>query len=727
MIISEAEPEKTRSPRHIKYLLWTGLGLLIAIAVLSYRSTLTFLESAKWPLHTHNVILKMRGLRINLESAESLQRGRALTGEASFLPAYAEAKAEIDSNLRALLQLVDDNPSQRSRLDLLKQQIEERVKHLDLTLEIVEKRGLQAAKERFAEGVGRKIMTEIRSALTEAEAEELRLLTERTSTATAAFTRSLTLQALALLVALLLLFANSYLMHAENKSRIAIENELRIAKQQAQEASQAKSNFLANMSHEIRTPLNGIIGMSKLLEQTELNDRQRDYVETVKVSSNSLLALINQILDLSKIEAGKMQLEDTHFELDSLIKSTISITDFAAKAKGLQITSQVAPDVPEFYLGDALRLRQVLLNLLNNSVKFSERGTISVKVSKISNGDSQARLRFEVTDQGIGLDPAQSTRLFETFSQGDESTSRRYGGSGLGLAISKQIVEMMGGEISVDSVPGVGSRFSFDVRLKVAKFEEIARPLAVDKMLLKSLNGYVLIAEDNLVNQKVIVEMMSLLGCRTKLTANGKEALAALAAEEFNLVLMDGQMPLMDGYEATQKIRAGEVGQHNIRIPIVATTANAIQGDIEKCLAAGMNDYIGKPISYDDLAYKVEKWMTRGRKVIDVAAIERLRLLASKGNKTLIADLMAIFRTDTPAILQKMRGFLAQQNMTQVTQLAHNLKSSAANLGALRMRELSERIERVRPDNSQHIALLIDSLEREYALALEELNQIFEV
>jgi CheY-like chemotaxis protein len=302
--------------------------------------------------------------------------------------------------------------------------------------------------------------------------------------------------------------------------------------------------------------------------------------------------------------------------------------------------------------------------------------------------------------------------------------TRKYGGTGLGLAISKQIVEMMKGSIDVDSVKGIGSRFYFDVNLGLPQTDAAIQKISNLKPVAP-LQGHILIAEDNLVNQKVVSEMLSTMGCTSQVVENGNAAIAALLSEKFDMVLMDAQMPIMDGYEATRQIRKGQAGEDNKTIPILATTANAIKGDIELCLEAGMNDYISKPISYNDLAFKIGKWLGRGFNVVNPANMDSLKRDESKNGVSLLNEVVDIFNEDSPALVTKMREAIRDKHYEKVPAIAHNLKSSAAVLGAIRLKDLAERIETLdlKSTNEQQLTLLVDSLEKELRLVQEYLGK----
>lgn len=482
------------------------------------------------------------------------------------------------------------------------------------------------------------------------------------------------------------------------------------SRESALETANTKAAFLANMSHEIRTPLNGIIGTTNLLLDSDLTQEQHHYAAMLKTSADSLLEIVNDILDFSKIEAGKRELEAIDFDLHQVIENTVNFFTILARKKDLHISFEIEENVPAKLHGDSNQLRQVLNNLISNAVKFTETGEITVRISNQKEIFEQVLLRFTVSDTGIGIDEAAQEKLFQPFVQADVSTTRKFGGTGLGLAICKQIVELMQGEIGVKSEPNKGSHFwftaTFQVQSPKPKVQIPDTGFQIPDSGFQSLK--ILIAEDNPVNRELTQKMLEQIGFSTEIADNGLEAVKAAAETNYDLILMDCQMPEMDGFEATAAIRQQTSKEHCPKI--IALTANAATGERERCLDAGMDDYLCKPITKEDLRETIEKHFHaeilkktldlkqklvqhRLTKIIDAETLNHFLEIESNGEENFAVEMLEIFCNHTEKKLLELQKDLQSRDAKAIQQIAHNLAGSSASIGIAVLSSLFENLE----------------------------------
>lgn len=488
------------------------------------------------------------------------------------------------------------------------------------------------------------------------------------------------------------------------------------AKNVAEAANRSKGEFLANMSHEIRTPINAVVGMAYLASKTDLSDKQRDYVEKIRSAGSHLLDLVNDLLDFAKIESGKLELELAEFSLDQLIRRISSIAVEKAREKGLSLAFQVDPEIPDTLVGDSLRIGQLLLNYINNAIKFTPAGAINVQIRLAAKTERNCRLQIEVTDTGIGLTSEQISSLFRSFQQADASTTRKYGGSGLGLAITKQLAELMGGDVGVRSTYGAGSTFwaniCIDISLQLNS--SLNQPLSLQALKESSLRfdgAKILLAEDNPLNQQIARELLEEAGAVVRLADNGQAAIDAVATYAFDCILMDVRMPIMDGIQATRALRTMPEGA---AIPIIAMTANSMVEDKEECLGAGMNDFISKPVDPDMLLLILSKWVkhelvplkdalpvvppvlpslpnekAREASHIDLQCVGKI----FKHNEEKIARVTQQFITSGREGMQEVHLAHQEGNLSALAAVGHRLKAASKSLGANAFSELMQDLE----------------------------------
>jgi PAS domain S-box-containing protein len=545
------------------------------------------------------------------------------------------------------------------------------------------------------------------------------------------------------------------------------ETALISAKESAEASSKVKTQFLANISHETRTPLNAVLGLSEVLLTTELSEKQRKMVKDIRLAGQTLLKMINNVLDFSEMETRGIELEQKNFNLRTLIEHLVSLFSEQARDKGLTMTTRLHPDVPAMAWGDENRLRQILMNLISNAVKFTEQGSVSVSAHSVRQNGSALALRFEVKDTGIGISPDVLEKIFNPFSQADDSSTRNYGGAGLGLTIANHLIQMMNGSLYVKSDPGKGSKVWFTLQLEQARVGQAEPEPAAPLLKEPRFSGKILLVEDNPVNQEVARGMLEHYGCGVETASDGKQAVETFSSASFDLVFMDCQMPKMDGYAASREMRKLEASRKGtFRTPIIALTAQAMEGDEEKCLAAGMDAYMSKPFKPETLQDILSRWLVTGSRPeaegsiphrqpeggkkpavtmpasagpvdagdenppVDIHVLNSIRALQRKGKPNLVEKVITHYLHHAPELMASLRLAESQNNPHQIEDAAHSLKSSSGNVGALSLADLCRELEALgRSHDLSRAPEILAQMEKEFkrvtaALEAELLKEV---
>ncbi len=627
--------------------LWFSLSAVVSLmlAVVLYIAMSSTARKSALVEQSQDVLHGLRSAMAKYDEAIVSVRGFARSNDPAFIDLYQTAMRQVKESFDRVSSLTGFEPGDRLRMERLRQLIADREAVIDGMLRVQKADSLQSALRYGSEHGLDRLVAQIWAVLSEMETEQKRQLSERVKMVSRASRITFGFFAVGMAGNLVIIALAFLYMARQVSERVAAEAGLRAAKEAAEAANRAKGQFLANMSHEIRTPMNGILGMTELALDTELTAEQSEYLRLVKSSADALLIVINDILDFSKIDAGKMELSPTEFAFRGLVEETVRALNVKARGKGLSLECAIAAEIPETLVGDSGRLRQIIVNLVGNSIKFTNRGGIVVRANLERRDETAGTvdIQFSIADTGIGINPEKLAKVFEPFEQEDNSTTRRFGGTGLGLAISSKLVALMGGTIWVESELGSGSTFHFTARFQpvesvkdissalvlLDRSRELPSPSRLDR---GKLNGEpapeaasrgpsrglpapdprcrgvevrkrlkVLLAEDHVINQMLVTRLLETAGHEVKVVENGLLAVDAVTEGSFDVVLMDLQMPVMGGFEAIARIRA-MADEKKRRVLSIALTAHAMKGDRERCLAAGFDEYLSKPVNPRTLA-----------------------------------------------------------------------------------------------------------------------------
>lgn len=735
---------------------FAGAFLLLAIGGgLTYKATTVFANSAQQVAHTQQVRAALSRLYGDISEAGFAQRNYLITGQTQQLDLYRHLVSNIAAQTESIGFLISDNARQVKNLAPLQPLIDHIHDLLDQGIELYQTQGFGAAKTLIDSGRSLNAMRSILSVIQNMDAEEEALLVKREAASTRFQRYMLTSMLLTMVVAACIFIALYREIRRENLARqladqaiVSAKNAAELAHQEADAANRAKSAFLATMSHEIRTPMNGVLGMVELLSLTPLNGTQYTTLKAIRESGRSLMRIIDDILDFSKIEAQKLDIHPEIVSLKDLVEDVHHVYSGNASSKRLLVTHRVDTALSPALTVDPLRLRQILGNFVSNAIKFTSHGRVEITADLIERQDGEDRVRFSVKDTGIGISEEHQRLLFQPFAQAESSTTHRFGGTGLGLVICRRLAALMGGSITMVSAPGAGTTMTLDLSLPIADPALLpednpdvpasfsasleTRRTAPDVAQAEAEGTLILLADDHPTNRSLLMRQVNLLGYAAESARNGVEALSLWKSGRFSLLLTDCNMPEMDGYELAKTIREREAATDSRHYPIIACTANAMGGEAEICLAAGMDDYLVKPVELKKLLAKLERWLPipaapitpptyfpaarRARTPIDHVALARV----SAGDAAVERDIFIEFQRANEGDAALLRQAVTDDDSAQVKRLAHLIKGGCAMVGALALANVCERIERASRDGDWK-TIVVSMIEFEQELT--ELNR----
>jgi signal transduction histidine kinase/CheY-like chemotaxis protein/HPt (histidine-containing phosphotransfer) domain-containing protein len=726
-----------RKKVHIKKVLVVGFCLALLIAtvsgIISYKSTNRLLETANGLSDSHFVYGSLKEIIAEVSFAENCEKSYVLTGKYQFLLQCYNAIKSVNKKIKDLKSKTSNNPNQLMRLEMLEPMIEKRFGLIDEIIKTRKNKGYEAAMEIIISHRSIILMNSIHNMIGLMENEESELLEQGMLKAKIFSSRIKTIIILGNLITILVLGSSLLVIFIDISHRNYFEQELIKAKEIAERSVQVKEHFLANISHEIRTPMNAISGLTKILLRKDPTIKQKEYLDAIKTSSDILLVIINDILDLSKVQSGKMIFEKTDFKIAPLVSSITDLLNSRAEEKGLKLFTQYDDNIPEILIGDPVRLNQIILNLVSNAIKFTEKGEIHLIVNCIERFDNSAKIEFIVKDTGIGIPQEIIPVIFESFTQASTEITRKYGGTGLGLNIVKELVERQGGTITVESNLNQGSVFIVTLNYGIASNISNKNSNITQKLIKKRLSDIkVLLVEDNVINQLVAKSVLKEFNFISDVADNGKQALEKIKSNNYDIILMDIQMPEMSGYDVTRYIR-NKLPKPLCNLPIIAMTANAGKNDAEKCIRAGMDDYVSKPfdehVLYDKICFLIEKNKNVTEKFQDnnPDRCTNLKYLQdiSGGNKKFMSEIIELFMKQTPAAILNMKKHLQNNDYEKLATEAHKIKPSFNFLGICGLEELAGRIEKsVRSGNdTSHIPDSLKTMEEVCDSAFMELKE----